>query len=133
MGESLPISRKAWIAYLSKLKEQKYRVLIFSLVALSFALWIVNTHQIWAWTPVAFISLVGWMMLLKYGLSLLFPTLWPSKFFPTTKKGMEKYLKISGIIVTIIGVILVYYTYFEVADVYGHMLIYMPEMQFQWR
>lgn len=119
LGLSLVIRSNVWSSFVFDLRSQRYGFLAIALVALPFALLIVNTHQIWAWTPTVLVTLAGWCMLIKHTIYLLFPHWWPSALRPSTEAGLEKLYKISGYFMIIIGAILIYYTYIKVSPIYG--------------
>lgn len=117
LGISLFTSKKDWIAAIDELVNQKYGVLLFSLAALPFMIVLVLVHNIWAWTPTVLITIAGWLGLIKHVTYLWNPHL-PQNFMPGLLNRMNSWIKYQAIVVTIIGLVLVYFTFFNISDIY---------------
>ena len=118
LGLSCIVRPKAWLEFVLEMKARKYGFLGFALIALPFGLFILNTHQLWSWTPTVFVTIAGWSMVIKYTIYILFPHWWPSALIPSTESGLERYFKISGYFIFLIGLALMYYTYIDISPLY---------------
>lgn len=85
IGASYLASTKEWLAFYQSLAEKSYSGILIALFTLPAGLVILSFHNNWALDFPIFVTLMGWGMMIKGVVYLLFPSL-PQKWIPKQKK-----------------------------------------------
>ena len=102
MGISLMVRPKIWLNYIDEIQKDKPTPNAYALVHLLLGLVIIVFHNIWSFDPSVIITFVGYGVVLKMVIFLLFP-----KFLiGLTPKGAQltKSVRIEGVVFTILMV-----------------------------
>jgi len=100
MGVSLMVRPEIWLNYIDEIQKDKPTPNAYALVHLLLGLMIIVFHNIWAWNSSVIITFIGYAVILKMVVFLLFP-----KFLiGLTPKGAQlaKSVRIEGFIFTIL-------------------------------
>lgn len=117
LGISLLASKDNWKAAIEELINQKYGVLLFSLGVIPYMLVIVLVHSLWAWTPTVLITFAGWTGLLKHVIFLINPH-FPKHIMPGILTHYGVWSKVQGLVITILGALMIYYTFIDISPLY---------------
>lgn len=94
VGISILFHRAFWAEMLIEISYTKSVLIAFGFFFLPLGLLIVMVHNVWVWSPVVMITIIGWALILKSVIWLLCPNLMqrliPSKAF------IEKWIVIDG-------------------------------------
>lgn len=123
-GLSCWIYPKHWTALMLNKKKLKHGALGIGIAILPYGTLIAVTHHIWDWTPIVLISIFGWLMLIS-GIGFIFHPQLPFEIWPSTEIRLNRANRILGVIKTILGAVLIYYTFFDIASVYSPAIEFM--------
>lgn len=117
LGLSYLVSGRHWLNFVNELKGLKSGALKVGAVMLPLSFFLVIAHPIWE-TPAVIITILAWLMLLKSVCMLFFPR-FRLDYILTSDEKTIMLLKIGGIIVLVLSLIMIYFTFFNIPDVYN--------------
>ncbi|VAW80823.1 hypothetical protein MNBD_GAMMA12-2403 [hydrothermal vent metagenome] len=106
LGLSYLINPSGWVLYAKMLQKQPQQFFSLFILILLLGSTIVVSHNVWVASPIVIVTLLGWIMLIKGVMLLLFP-----KLFVLLKLSDQILLNIiftNGVVLTAGGGILVY-------------------------
>lgn len=107
LGLSYVFQAAQWTRLAKEAMDNPYRYFPLILFIFVVGLTVVKTHNIWTFGWPVVITLLGWSMAIKGFAFLIFPQAM-KKFAGWSEKFMQGYIRVSGIILALIGAILVY-------------------------
>ena len=108
-GLSLMLQLKFWMDFVETCRKDPPRCLALVLVGLPLGLSVVLLHNQWSWTPAVFVTLFGWIALLKSSSYLLFPE--PFMKLIPKRVALLKILRLEGPLLVVIGLLILYHAY----------------------
>ncbi len=112
VGLSRIVQAKRWANYLFDFIHSKSAPFIIGMWTLPVGLIIVVGHNKWAFEIPVIITLHGWGMVVKSSIYLLFPQAM-AKVVPRTEESWRRTSIFAGGLMTILGALLVFDTYFR--------------------
>jgi len=109
IGLSLIGQPKLWMDCVDQVTNDHSRALPFVYVGLPLGLAIVLLHNQWSWSPSVFVTVFGWLAVIKSSLFLLFPAAY-MRLAPG-RETLRKIILIQGPLLVIIGVLILYTAY----------------------
>ncbi len=109
IGLSLIGQPKFWMDCVDQVTNDHSRALPFVYVGLPLGLAIVLLHNQWSWSPSVFVTVFGWLAVIKSSLFLLFPATY-MRLAPG-RETLRKIILIRGPLLVIIGVLILYTAY----------------------
>ncbi|RLA63793.1 MAG: hypothetical protein DRQ88_06940 [Epsilonproteobacteria bacterium] len=109
MGISLMVRPTIWLNYIDEIRKEKPTPNAYALVHLLLGLFIIVFHNIWVMSPTVIITFVGWAVVVKMVIFLLFP-----KFLIgllPKSKNLHTMARIEGIIFSILMFWVLYRNY----------------------
>ena len=107
LGLSYVFQAAQWTRLAKEAMDSPYRYFPLILFIFVVGLTVVKTHNIWTFGWPVVITLLGWIMAIKGFAFLIFPQAM-KKFAGRSEEFMQGYIRVSGIILALIGAILVY-------------------------
>ena len=108
-GLSLMLQPKFWMDFVEACRKEPSRCLPLVLIGLPLGLSVVLLHNEWSWSPSVFVTLFGWIALLKSSFYLLFPEAF-TKLIPK-RVVLLKILRFEGPLLVIICLLVLYHAY----------------------
>jgi len=112
VGLSHLLQAKRWANYLFDFVNSKSAPFIIGMLTLPVGLLIVVGHNKWAFEIPVIITFYGWGMVVKSSIYLLFPQIMV-KVVPRTEDSLRRTSIFAGAMMTILGALLVFDTYFR--------------------
>lgn len=106
LGLSYLLQSENWIRLAQTVEDEAFRFYPLLLFMLVMGLVVVSTHNLWVLKWHVAITILGWILVIKSIIYLLF-TSWIDKLILSEDK-MRLWIKISGALFTLVGLILVY-------------------------
>ncbi|MGH8559844.1 MAG: hypothetical protein ACRESZ_20805 [Methylococcales bacterium] len=106
LGLSYLLQAENWIRLAGTLEDETYRFYPLSLLILVMGLVIVHTHNVWGLQWQVAVTLLGWLLVIKNIVYLLFTSRIDQ--FVLSTAGMRLWLRVSGVIFSLVGAILLY-------------------------
>lgn len=112
VGLSHIVQAKRWANYLFDFIHSKSAPFIIGMLTLPVGLLIVVGHNKWAFEIPVIITFYGWAMVVKSSIYLLFPQVM-AKVVPKTEDSLRRTSIFAGALMTILGALLIFDTYFK--------------------
>lgn len=113
LGLSVLLYAKAWKKLMDKWEKDHLLLFPLTFVMTILGLIVIHTYNVWAWNVGLLVTLIGWILFAKGVLYFLLPG---SILKPMMKLGQNiGLLYLGGIVGVVIGVVLSYYAYYDVA------------------
>ncbi|MEC4671370.1 MAG: hypothetical protein VST66_05760 [Nitrospirota bacterium] len=107
---SLIVRPGLWLDFMENFTKAQTPSLVVPFIGLPFGLSIVLLHPNWSWSPSAFVTLFGWLALLKSSTYLLFPEAYV-KLIPK-RETLRKIIQIEGPLLAAICLLILYHAFF---------------------
>lgn len=113
LGLSILLYAKAWKKLMDKWEKDHLLLFPLMFVMTILGLIVIHTYNVWAWNVGLLVTIIGWALFAKGVLYFLLPG---SILKPLMKLGQNTgLLYLGGIAAVVIGVVLSYYAYYDVA------------------
>ncbi|MEA5508700.1 hypothetical protein VB715_02875 [Crocosphaera sp. UHCC 0190] len=109
VGFSYGIQNKVWRDLVKELLKQPTWIMLWSILFLPLGLIVIMGHNLWVTNWPVIITILGWLVTLKCVLYLLFPQ-WANFVLTWSDQFLESYIRVSGIVLTLIGCVLTFLT-----------------------
>ncbi len=107
LGISYFTQSQLWLKLAKTFIHKHYQILPFALLTLLIGLTIVATHNRWELSWNILITLLGWIIVIKSSIFLIFPRI-AIQFALNFKQSLSLIIRMSGLIMVILGAILFY-------------------------
>ena len=109
-GLSLLMNKGMYKKLVSEMRESMLSVFTLGFVAIIFGMWIIMNHTIWEWSHRGLITLIGWVMVIKY----VFIMLWPKEMMSWGEQmaKSKSWTMFGSIVALLIGLCLTYQGFF---------------------
>ncbi|MEA5532600.1 hypothetical protein [Crocosphaera sp. XPORK-15E] len=107
VGLSYAIQNTIWKDLIKELLKQPIWLIFWSILFLPLGLIVIMGHNLWVPNWQVIITILGWLVTLKCVLYLLFPQ-WVNFVLTWSDEFLERYIRVSGIVVTLIGCVLAF-------------------------
>ena len=112
IGISLIVQSKLWVKlvqFLYSQNEQTFKIicLVSSFIYLPFGLFLVLTHNDWNMSPSVIVTIIGWVILVKCLILMIYPqlALLAKAIYGKSESFLKKYLMVCGLLYIIMGLL----------------------------
>jgi len=107
LGASFFLQPGQWVVLARRIIDEPQQVQVWWILFLGAGLWIIALHNIWVWQWHVSITVLGWALVLKSTIYLVFPKF--LNYVSTwSDQAMHVTLRISGLIMTLVGLFLIW-------------------------